>query len=223
MRVAVDTSKFNAMVREIARKAGVPNEEVLTHEVGKILEKTITNTKAATVSSIRATSEKSQFSMQPESLYSPKGGRAGVNVTKNGFIAYFLRNRYPDNLWALMSARRKVSLAAKLKARGLARKSWLDIANRLGLSINYPGYVASAVPSSGKEHPENTRVRLARQNGKLQIAFQNSQPTVNRIGGSRALQAAIDGRYKFFITQMAKGTFDDIAKIAKKYPGIRIL
>lgn len=221
-RIKVDTTRFNQMVREIARRAGTPDEEVLEHEVGKVLEQTIRNTKAASVSSIRATSEKADFSMQPQDLYTPKNGRVGVNVTQGGFIAYYLRNRYPDSLWASMSARRKASLVAKLKARGLARKSWLDIANKLGLKINYPGYVASAVASNGKDYPQNTRVRLAKQNGKLQIEFQNSQPTVNRIGGSRALQAAVNGRYKFFLTLMAKGTFKKVAEIAKAYPGMRV-
>lgn len=221
-RLVVDTSKFNAMVREIARRAAVPEEEVLTNEVGKVLEQTIKNTPSATVSSIRSSSENAEFSMQSQEMYTPRTPRAGVNVSQRGFIAYYLRNRYPDALWSLMSARRKASLAARLKARGLARRSWLDIAKKLGLSISFAGYIATAIPRTGKEHPENTRVQLQRQTGKLQISFQNSQPTVNRIGGSAALQAAINGRYKFFLTQMAKGTFNDIAKIAKKYPGMTI-
>lgn len=220
--VRVDTSKFNAMVREIARKASVPEEEVLSNEVARILEATIKHTPSATVASIRGTSENANFSMQPETLYAPKRGRAGVKITKGGFIAYYLHNRYPDALWSQMSARRKVSLAAKLRARGLARKSWLDIARKLGLRINFPGYVSSAVASTGREYPQNVSVRLRRQQGKLQIGFTNAQPTVNKIGGSRALQRAIDGRYKYFMRQMGLGTFDELAKIAKKYPGIRI-
>lgn len=222
MRAVVDTSKFNQMVREIARKAGVPSEEVLVHEVGKVLEQTIKNTKAATVSSIRATSENANFSMQPQDLYTPKNPREGVTITKGGFIPYYLRNRYPNTLWGRIVARRKASLQAKLRARGLAKRSWVEIARKLGLHLSFPGYVSTAVPSTGKEHPENTLVKVQRQKGKLQIAFQNSQPTVNKIGGGRALQAAIDGRYKYFLGQMALGTFNQIATIAKKYPGIRI-
>lgn len=220
--VRVDTSSFNAMIGEIARKGNVTEEEVLVSEVGKILEATIRNTKTASVTSIRATSENSEFSMQPESLYTPKSGREGVNVTKGGFIAYYLRNRYPNALWAAMSARRKTSLIAKLKARGLARKSWLDIARKLGLRIQFPGYVANAVASTGKEYPQNTRVSFQRRTGKLQINFENSQPTVNKIGGGQALQRAVDGRYKFFLRNLALGTFDSVAKIARQYPGIKV-
>lgn len=220
--VRIDTSKFNAMIQEIARKGNVTEEEVLVSEVEKILEATLRNTKTSTVASIRATSENSDFSMQPESLYTPKRGRKGVNVTKGGFIAYYLRNRYPESLWAAMSARRKTSLIAKLKARGLARKSWLDIAQKLGLRIKFPGYVATAIASTGKEYPQNTRVSFQRRTGKLQIAFENSQPTVNKIGGGQALQRAVDGRYKFFIQNLARGTFESVAKIARAYPGIKV-
>lgn len=221
-RLVVDTTRFNQMVREISRRANVPDEETLTHEVGKVLEQTIRNTKSATVSSIRASSENAKVTMQPEELYTPRSPRIGVKVTRTGSIAYWLGNRYPNDLWSRIVSRRKASLVDRLKARGLARRSWLDIAKKLGLTINFPGYVAIAIPRTGKEHPENTRVQLQKQSGKLQISFQNSQPTVNRIGGNAALQAAINGRYKFFLTQMAKGTFNDIAKIAKKYPGMTI-
>lgn len=211
------------MVREIARRARVPDEEVLTHEVGKILEATIKNTRTATVSSIRNTSQNANFSMQPEGLYTPKSGRAGVKLTQRGFIPYYLRNRYPDVLWGLILDRRKASLIQKLQARGLSRKSWLDIANKLRLTISFPGYVATAKARTGRDYPEDTRVRLQLQNGKLQIAFQNAQPTVNRIGGSRALQAAVNGRYKFFVQNVARGEFESVAKIAKRYPSMKIL
>lgn len=221
-RVTVDTSQFNAMVREIAQSAGVPDETVLIYEVGKILEQTIQNTKAATVSSIRSSSENAEYSMQPDDLYTPVVPRQGVNSSKRGFIAYYLRNRYPNNLWAKISARRKTSLIAKLKARGLARRSWLDIARRLGLSIKFPAYVGTAVARTGKEYKENTSVQIQRQKSKLQITFQNSQPTVNKIGGGYALQAAVSGRVKYFMAGMSKSVFDKVATIAKRYPGMII-
>lgn len=218
----VDTRMFNVMTREIARSAGVPAEEVLANEVRKVLEATLKFTPTASVSSIRKNSENASFSMQPQTLYTPKRPRSGVTITQNGFIAYYLANRYPADLWARMSARRKQSLLSKLRARGLARRSWLEIANKLGLKISYPGYVGSAVASTGKTYPENTRVRLQRQTGRLQIVIENSQPTVNRIGGSAALQRAINGRYKYFLRQMELGTFKALSKIARKYPGIKV-
>lgn len=211
------------MVREIAKRAGVPPDEVLVSEIGKILEGAVRNTNSASVSSIKSNAKDAQFSMQPSDLYTPVSGRKGVNITKGGFIAYYLRNRYPDNLWALISARRKASLASKLAARGLAKRSWIDLGKKLGLNIDAPGYAASAIASTGKLYPEDTRVSFKREAGKLSISIENSQPTVVKIGGARALQRAIEGRVKLFMRNIALGTFQDIKKIAARYPGVKII
>lgn len=220
----IDTSKFNAMIRELSRKAEVPDDQVLVHEIGKVLEATIANTPALKVSKLRARTEAALFSAQPASLYSPKRGRRGVSLTKNGFIPYYLRNRYPDALWNAIAARRTASLRRALKARGLAKKSWWEIAKALGLTIAVPGYVTSAIPSTGRTYQGNTKVSVARASAKLQIKIENAQPTVNlpTVGGTRALQRAIDGRTKFFIQNIGRGVFNDLEKIAKKYPGMKV-
>lgn len=216
----IDTRNFNAMVRELSRKADVPSEEVLVHEVGRVLEAAVEFTPALQVSKLRSRSESARFSSQPASLYSPKRGRHGVKLTKNGFITYYLENRYPNALWSAIAARRKASLAAKLRARGLAKKSWWEIARALGITIKVPSYVTAAVPTTGKTY-DNVSVSLSRSAGKLQITIENAQPTVNLIGGARALQRAIDGRTKFFIQNVGRGVFDDVAKIVRKYPGMK--
>lgn len=220
----VDTSKINSMFREIARKVRVPPEEIMIYEVGKILEAWLRFIPAADASKIRLSYEEAVFSAQPASLYTPKSGRAGVKLTKRGFVRYFLLNHYPDALWNAMSGRRKASLLRRLGARGLAKQSVLQIADRLGIKISAPGYVATALASTGKRYPENTAVRLQRRTGLLQISFENSQPTINqeRVGGRRALQRAIDGRVKYFMTNMARGVFDDVKNIAKRYPGMKV-
>lgn len=209
------------MVRELSRKADVPDDEVLVHEVGKVIEAAAEFTPALQVSKLKARREAALFSSQPASLYSPKRSRRGVKITKNGFIAYYLRNRYPNALWSAIAARRKASLARAIKARGLAKKSWWEIANALGITITVPSYVTKAVASTGRDYAGNVAVKLFRTKGKLGITITNSQPTVNAIGGARALQRAIDGRTKFFIQNVAHGVFKDVAQIARKYPGMK--
>ncbi len=220
----IDTSKFNAMVRELARKANAPDDEILSYEVGKVLEATVQFTPALQVSKLRSRTEAALFSMQPASLYTPKRGRRSVKISKNGFIAYYLQNRYPNALWSAISARRKASLARALRARGLAKKSWWEIARLLGITIKVPNYVPIAVASSGRSYPGNVSAKRLRPAAKLQITIENAQPTVNipQVGGARALQRAIDGRTKFFIQNVGRGVFDDVAKIAKKYPGVKV-
>jgi hypothetical protein len=221
----IDTSQANAMFREIGRKVRVPPEEIMLYEIGKILEAWLRLVPAASVGKIRASYDEAIFSAQPAGLYTPKSGREGVKLTKHGFVKYFLMNRYPDALWNDMSERRKASLLRKLGARGLAKQSvWQIAVERLGLKISAPGYVAGALASTGKRYPENTSVRLERRTGRLQISFTNSQPTINqeRVGGRRALQQAIDNRVRYFMTNIARGVFDDVKNIAKRYPGMRV-
>lgn len=221
-QVKVDTRVFIQMTRALAAKAKVPDEIVMVAEVGKVLEGWTRNIKAATKQNIALRFKNAIYSMQPAGMYSPKNGRSGVNVSKNGFIAYHLRNRYPDALWAAMTERRSKSFFAKLAAIGLAKGSIIKIARQLGLTIKAPAYAAKAIASTGKQYPENTSVKIERGNGRLQISFFNSQPTINMIGGARGLQVAIDGRVKAFLYAVGKGTFSSEAKVAAKYPGIKI-
>jgi hypothetical protein len=202
--VKIDTRAFNSMCRELAQKANVPDEVTLVAEVGKVLEKAIEYTPAASRSNIQARFDNKQFT-----TYSSK--------------VYYLLNRYPDALWGNIDSRRKKDLSARLRAIGLSKKSWIDIAQRLGINVKAPAYARNAVARTGKNY-QNVKTSISRQKGKLTIGIFNSQPTVNlpSVGGRRALQAAIDGRVKFFLGQMALKTFDDAAKIAKKYPGIRV-
>lgn len=220
--VQINTRAFVAMTRELARRAKVTPDEALISEIGKVLEGAIRNTRSASKSRIRLRFKNAEFSMQPSNLYSPKGGRAGVKISKNGFIPYFMRNRYPDALWGAITARRDASFNAKIAAVGLAKKSWLSIARRLHLGVKAPAYVSKAVASTGKDYPENTATKIEKKTGKIQVTIYNSQPTANAIGGERALQQAVDGRTKGFLYALEKGTFDSLAKIAKKYPGIKI-
>ena len=200
----IDTRAFNSMCRELAKKANVPDETVLVAEVGKVLEKAIEYTPSATRSKIQSRYDNAQF------------------TTYHGKI-YYLLNRYPDAVWGGITARRKTDLIARLRAIGLSKKSWIDIAAALGIRVKAPSYARNAIARTGRTY-QNVKTTISRQKGKLTIGIFNSQPTVNSpfVNGRRALQAAIDGRVKYFIGQMALKTFDDAAKIAKKYPGIRV-
>ena len=222
-RTTIDTTRFNAMVRELGANASVPPEEALVHEVGKVIEVAMNFTSSAQVTRLRSRHDAARFSSQPTSLYSPRRGRSRVTLTKNGFITYYLQNRYPNALWSKIEAARKARLAAAIRARGLAKQSWWEISKALGVRINVPSYVQSAIASTGKRY-SNVSVRLSRTAGKLHITIENSQPTVNlpQVGGARALQRAIDGRTRFFIQNLEHEVFKNLAHIAKKYPGMKV-
>lgn len=222
----VNTQGFEAACLALAKVSGRSMEEVVTAELGKVIDRTIELTPSATISRIRGRFEASEFTAQSPSIYTPQSAqgrrsREKVHLSKNGKIIYKLSNRYPAALWRAITERRKESLRRKLQAIGLAKKSWWNIAQALGLPVK-SGRFVSAIASTGKEYPDNFVVSKTVTDSDIAVAFINAQPTVNAIGGRTALQRAIDGRVKYFLASVKLGVFDSMQKIAKQYPGLKI-
>lgn len=214
----IDTRFFNQACRSIAKAAQRPPEAVVRAEVGKVIESALKNTRAAKVSKIRGRYR--DFYGLPQGAYTTKHRRR-ASISVNGFVIYPLKGRrYPNELWALISRRRTQSLLKRLRARGLAKQSWLRLAEQLGVEIAHPGYVNRAIPSTGTAHPENTSVQIERGPGRILITTNNAQPTVVAIDGG-AFQRAIEGRAKFYSKNVQLGVFDDVTKIARQYPGLK--
>lgn len=216
----VDTTDFNAMCANLSEILKAPPEKVLREEVGRVLSKTIENTDAADADKIRQHSQNAAASLQSASLYTPKlGGRRHL---KKGRVLYNLSWRYPNQLWSAIQVKRAEDLARRLKARGLAKRSWLRIGQLLSVPVDAPAFVKKAVAMTGKIYPEDERATIARTDGGITFTIENAQPTVNAINGDRALQRAIDGRVSFFVTNVSKGVFDSLESAAKKYPGVKV-
>lgn len=218
----VETRFFTTMCGTLSRTLAQKYEDVLQAEVGKVLEKALSDTPSAKAERLKREYANSKFTEQPPSLYTPKYGRKHVRLTKRGKILYNLSyNYHSDELWNRITQRRLANLAKKLGARGLAKKSWLKIAQALGLSVKAPGYVDNATPVTGRQY-DDTSARKQNTSDGINITLTNAQPTINTIGGARILQAAIDGRVKFFLQNMKRRVFEDVAKTAAKYPGIKV-
>lgn len=115
-------------------------------------------------------------------------------------------------------------LDAALRARGLARNSWLQIAQKLGITLNSVvggQQVAAARPSSGASYqPGNGS---ARYEGPKQLYYElaNSYPFRHfKIDGAQILSWAIQGEMGYFRNNLKHGVFADLQAIAKKYKGI---
>jgi len=223
VKCEVDTSLFTQMINELKLAVPSANEnDIIREEVGKVLEKCIEDTTAMQVQKVVQRSERAQFTTMPSGLYKPSTKRARENRSSGGRIVYYLKNRYPSPLWAAIKKRRKEDLAKILKARGLAKKSWYLIAEKLGIRVKAPKFVRDAVATTGKEYFEDVEVHDVFDNTKIEIRIGNNQPTINAIGGSAILQRAIDGRVKFFLTNLKHGVFESLGKVAKKYPGLKV-
>jgi len=185
---------------EIAKAAGVTYEQVVKSETQKILEAAARNTIAAQVKLIEANE------------------RAQPVRFMNGKI-YFMNNRYPDALWAQLQAKVKRSIQVSKEARGLSKKSWKQLAERLGFDIDVPGYVAAATTKNG-DYPEDAKARENREGSDFSITLQNSRTYSPSVYD--AIRKAMNGREKFFKENLKTGVFKSIETIAAKYPGLKM-
>jgi hypothetical protein len=215
----VNTSQFNAMCDQLSKLAVTPYPKVVKAEVGRVLEKAAQYTKSASTKRIRARYE--EFVPLSQDSYSPKRVRRYGGNLRGNYLVYYMQNRYPNELWNVLKARRRMLIERTIAARGLAKKSWLDVADALGIKIDVPGYVRSARARTGKEY-KNAIVKQVVSKDKIQIDITNAQPTVNAIGGARALSAAIQGRISYFNRNAEHAVFADVKKIARAYPGLKI-
>jgi hypothetical protein len=133
-------------------------------------------------------------------------------------VARFLR--------ALKTARPAVKGAA-----GLARQSWIHIADDLGIRLeNVPGgnlssralaKARAAIASNGRRY-KSGQASEEGANKNFLIRLTNTLPYGRKITLDRILVGAINGRIKFFQRNVALGVFKSLDKTLKAYPGIRL-
>ena len=134
---------------EIAKAAGVTYKEVVRSEAAKILEAASKNTAAAQVKLIEENAK-----------------AAAWRKLSNG-KTYKMSWKMPDAVWLLVQKQIAASIKRRKAARGLAKKSWKQVADDLGLSIAVPSYVEAATTPKG-DYPEDgkateeSRVKPAR-------------------------------------------------------------
>jgi hypothetical protein len=154
----------------------------------------------------------------------PRGKRIGAKTfhDMNGFF------RWSNERWGryqllLEDMKNKIIDVAKaVRASGLAKQSWLQIAYQLGLGeqVSAPDYVRRARPSNGKVYVNGT-ARKFESATEFYVEIMNDNPIVaGRFNGAAILQRAINGRLAYFDTNLAKGVFNDLRMRATRYKGV---
>ena len=155
--------------------------------------------------------------------------RAG-NVTKAWHCMTRPDRHWPDWMWAAYQreeadrlADYQVHLAKELAAgrasRGLSARSWLDIADDLGLDIRIAQYIRRAVPRNGKTYVNGTG-QVERAADSVTFTLTNFQPILLKNDGAGILQRAISTRQAAFEKAMEVGIFDDVAQLSRRYPAL---
>lgn len=202
LSVEIVTSNFNRMLADLAGiDAAVEFRSVVRHEAVKVVEKSLSYTRAARVASIRA------------------GQAAKEWTTFNGKKYHIAEWYLPDKLWAAIQAKRRATLQRKLNARGLSKQSWLHMARQLGGTIAAPAYVDRA-NYDGKQYPIDADSLEEGRATNYALTIINSSPIVQAAGGQSALLRAMNGRARYFERNMAHHAFRTLATRARAYPGI---
>ena len=115
--------------------------------------------------------------------------------------------------------------------RGQSKATWLYVAKRLGLNLDaakgkkIPDYAKKALgilPASlkkmlrGWEEGEADYVITIKNAGRTAMAPASKKGP----GGFDAFRKSINGRTKFFQTNLRLGVFKDVEKTLEKYPGL---
>jgi hypothetical protein len=112
-------------------------------------------------------------------------------------------------------------LAAALGSRGLAKHSWLQIAEAIGLAseVDAPAWVKSAKPQDGKSY-QNGTAKFALEAAAAYIEMRNDYPAAIRMNCKTLINYAIISRAKSFEREVELGVFRDIKTRAARYPGL---
>jgi len=193
---------FNACMKDMTARLGtsVTQKQVIESEVRKILEKTIKNTDTATRASV-------------EESIKTRGDWRTYNGKK-----YKITNRFPDGVWNMITGRLDASLKRKLAAISLSRKAWWTLGIMIG-PTDAPAQTKRAV----SKVDQSVNVGVAKDesvNGNYGLTITNSSPLIGVSKGRQALFSAIAGRIGFYKQNLKRGVFNDLALVAKKYPGI---
>jgi len=183
---------------EIAKAAGVTYKEVVRSEAAKILEAASRNTLAAQVQLIE------------------KNVNAAPRRKLNGKL-YKMSWKLPDAVWAMAQAQISASIKRRKASRGLAKKSWIQVAQSIGLSVSAPRYVEAATTKNG-DYPGDGKATEESNGSDFAIVLRNSRTYSPSVFD--AIRKAMNGREKFFRKNMELGVFKSIETIAAKYPGL---
>ena len=247
------TRNFASGIDQMARLTGIDPKAIVLAEAGSVLKKAMSETKGPPSQATLTTAGRLRAL---KALGFTRGGQvtitAGTRSTAYGRV--FLRKKdgdgyrrthdgnfhplnqhYTDAQWevlqnAINDAKITVGkVVPETKASaGLARQSWLIIADSLGIRLEaVPG---GGISSSGIASARAARARGNKQlyngtsqteveAGKFAVTLINRLPYGNKLRFQGILTAAVAGRVKFLQTAIAKGFAGSVADVAKLFPG----
>ena len=217
-KVTIDASGFNTAMRQLAKVSGVDFKRVINHELKKILEKTVTKTKAASTKLI-----KERYTYKEGQKPSPRlvgrltlnGRGRNVKSIKPTIRQGGQKKRNPD--WTLLQKKLTAERKQAMSMRGLAKATWLKQARDMGFTLKVPKYVQTSYKGIGRAAAKTEAKVWKRKPYIIKVVNLARVPMVKQVGGYGAFIRAMNGRQKFFEKNLSKGVFDKTESISEKY------
>lgn len=257
---AVDTRRFNNAINQIAYNIQRPVKAVVRSEVGSILKQCVGETKVATQAKadVRSRTKVTRDlgysgrsrgkGSHPITVNSGMRGDVGrvFMLKKDGsgfrrthdknFIPlhqHYKRIQWLDLQDAIADVKSGWANAIPVgrAAIGLARQSWVQIANSLGIDLKaVPGGRVSAAAiakaeaaiASDGQYYTNGQGQAFSTNKSYIARLINSLPYNRKAYLDKIVLSVVRRRTQFFRRNMAMGVFQDIQKTLKAYPGFRV-
>jgi hypothetical protein len=214
----IKTEEFTRCMRELRTRLGTIQrtlQQVIDPEVAKVLEKSLALTNKASEIKIRERVKNRQVFMIDNKRIDMRWWpylrrRDGAMMTM------------PADLQAQVEVKRARILRHKIAAIGLTKNSWWLLSRKLGIPINAPAFVQTAKTNNPAGMENNVAITRSGNGNSYGVKVENYMPILRWTNGTQAFFSALAGRIGFFRMNVKKGVFNDIANVAKKYPGIMV-
>ena len=235
---------FDKTLRALQKVSGKDFETVMRVELGAVLNGTISRTrkaKPATIAkSIRnqkavllsrpytgptSTTGKSYSGKEATRLRRRAAERGGKSKFGGAKVLYYLGNskhnrRYPDNVWAEIKTKQDAEQAARMGARGLAARMFVEIAKRLRITVKAAKYIRAA-KSGNKDARKYVKTYQSGKGKTYELGFINSLTNAN--AGAKAgfaFRKSLNARSNYWKKSMQLEAKGIIKKALDRYPGL---
>lgn len=212
------TQEFTSFLSDL--RAALENkatmQSVVDSEVGRVLEKSLQETG-------RADSELIRKKWKNMKVITLNGKVQGLANKETGRLERF-RGASGNALWAQIQAKRAAGLARDLAKVGASKRSWLELARKLGQAIAAPAYVQNAEVKGGVARSVDVTRSVGGNGDRYGLRIYNGFRVAffDPAGGRTAFFSALAGRIGFFKKNMALGVYDSAKKAAAKHKGVLV-
>lgn len=218
----IDDRDFGAAIHALAELSSTDLREVIREETKAVLTAAVKRTEAATASLIRR-----RYTLEGTATQARKGelpkqpGYLTPYVNLDGNLVSVRETIRKPGQFSRVKKALKEEMKKALGRRGLAKLTWVLIGDDLGLEIAAPAYVRKAGESASNYRQACEGKEDFNRSNHVITIFTTGKTVLSPGGkGNAALRGAMSGRARYFDTNLKRGVFRSMEKIAKKYPGL---